>query len=205
MTGAGKPFTAHRVRSLRNHHKIPPATLRTPPPPGTERVTVARAASELGVSTATVHRWLREGFIIGEQMTRHAPWQIPITPELRARVRQHAPDGWLPLTDAANALGLARQTVLHKVQRAASSPRCTSNAGSEKACSRPRNRFAGRELRQAARDRTRTTATATQRLRGSGGPAAVCRGACVRGGCVCRAGHPKLWTLCPGTALCVSR
>ena len=24
VTGAGKPFTAHRVRSLRNHHKIPP-------------------------------------------------------------------------------------------------------------------------------------------------------------------------------------
>jgi hypothetical protein len=116
-TGAGKPFTAHRVRSLRNHHKIPPAPPRTPPPPGTERVTVARAASELGVSTATVHRWLREGFIIGEQMTRNAPWQIHITPELRARVRQHAPEGWLALTDAATALGLARQTVLHKVQR----------------------------------------------------------------------------------------
>ena len=50
-------------------------------------------------------------------MTRNAPWQIHITPELRARVRQHAPQGWLPLADAAAALGLARQTVLHKVQR----------------------------------------------------------------------------------------
>ena len=117
MTGAGKPFTAHRVRSLRNHHKIPPATPRTPPP-GTEAVTVAQAAKELGVSTATVHRWLREGFIAGEQMTRNAPWQIHITPELRQRVCQHAPDGWLPLGDAAAALGLARQTVLQKVQRA---------------------------------------------------------------------------------------
>jgi DNA invertase Pin-like site-specific DNA recombinase len=117
VTGAGKPFTAHRVRSLRNHHKIPPATIRTPPPPGTERVTVAKAATELGVSTATVHRWLREGFIIGEQITRNPPWQIHITPELRARVCQHAPEGWLALADAATALGLARQTVLHKVQR----------------------------------------------------------------------------------------
>jgi len=117
VTGAGKPFTAHRVRSLRNHHKIPPATIRTQSPPGADRVTVAEAAAELGVSTATVHRWLREGFIIGEQMTRNAPWQIHITPELRARVRQHAPEGWLPLADAATTLGLARQTVLHKVQR----------------------------------------------------------------------------------------
>ena len=116
LTGTGKPFTAHRVRSLRHHHGIPTAEPRTPAP-GTEAVTVARAAEELGVSTATVHRWLREGFIMGEQMTRNAPWQIHITSELRDRVRQHAPEGWLALADAAAALGLARQTVLHKVQR----------------------------------------------------------------------------------------
>jgi DNA invertase Pin-like site-specific DNA recombinase len=117
LTGAGNPFTADRVRSLRGHHKIPPPRPRTPRPAGTERVTVAEAAQQLGVSTATVHRWLREGFIIGEQTTPNAPWQIHITPELRARICQHAPDGWLPLADAAAALGLARQTVLHKVQR----------------------------------------------------------------------------------------
>jgi DNA invertase Pin-like site-specific DNA recombinase len=116
LTGAGKPFTAHRVRSLRHHHQIPAAEPRTPPS-GTDAVTVAQAAKELGVSTATVHRWLREGFITGAQMTRNAPWQIHITPELRTRVCQHAPEGWLPLADAAAALGLARQTVLHKVQR----------------------------------------------------------------------------------------
>ena len=117
LTGAGKPFTADRVRSLRSHHKIPSATVRTSPPTSTEQLTVAQAASELGVSTATVHRWLREGFIIGEQVTRNAPWQIHITPELRARICQHPPQGWLPLAETANALGLARQTVLHKVQR----------------------------------------------------------------------------------------
>lgn len=116
LTGAGKTFTAHRVRSLRHHHTIPTAEPRTPAP-GTEAVTVAQAAKDLGVSTATVHRWLREGFITGNQVTRNAPWQIHVTPELRARVRRNAPEGWLPLTEAANALGLARQTVLHKVQR----------------------------------------------------------------------------------------
>jgi biotin operon repressor len=80
-------------------------------------VTIANAAQELGVSTATVHRWLREGFITGEQITPGAPWQIRLTDELRERVCEHTPDGWLPLTDAAAALGVARQTVLHKVQR----------------------------------------------------------------------------------------
>ena len=115
-TGAGNPFTAHRVAGLRAHHKIPAAPVRPTGHDG-EMVTIAKAANELGVSTATVHRWLREGFITGEQITPGAPWQIRLADELRARVREHAPDGWLPLTQAADALGLARQTVLHKVQR----------------------------------------------------------------------------------------
>jgi biotin operon repressor len=115
-TGAGNQFTAHRVAGLRAHHKIPAAPVRANTHDG-EMVTIAKAASELGVSTATVHRWLREGFITGEQITPGAPWQIPLTNELRQRVCQHAPDGWLPLAQAAEALGVARQTVLHKVQR----------------------------------------------------------------------------------------
>ncbi len=115
-TGAGNPFTAHRVAGLRAHHKIPAAPVRPTAHDG-EMVTIAKAASELGVSTATVHRWLREGFIVGEQITPGAPWQIRLTDELRQRVCEHAPDGWLPLTQAAQALGVARQTVLHKVQR----------------------------------------------------------------------------------------
>jgi DNA invertase Pin-like site-specific DNA recombinase/biotin operon repressor len=115
-TGAGNTFTAHRVAGLRAHHKIPAAPVRPAAQDG-EMVTIATAASELGVSTATVHRWLREGFITGEQITPGAPWQIPLTNELRQRVCEHAPDGWLPLAQAAEALGVARQTVLHKVQR----------------------------------------------------------------------------------------
>jgi DNA invertase Pin-like site-specific DNA recombinase len=116
LTGAGNPFTAHRVAGLRAHHKIPAAAVRATTHDG-EMVTIATAAIELGVSTATVHRWLREGFIAGEQITPGAPWQIRLTDELRNTVCQHAPDGWLPLTRAAEALGVARQTVLHKVQR----------------------------------------------------------------------------------------
>ena len=115
-TGAGNPFTAHNVHGLRTYHKIPAAPVRPTAHDG-DMVTIAKAANELGVSTATVHRWLREGFITGEQITPGAPWQIQLTDELRQRVRPQAPDGWLPLTQAANALGVARQTVLHKVQR----------------------------------------------------------------------------------------
>jgi DNA invertase Pin-like site-specific DNA recombinase len=116
LTGAGNAFTAHNVHGLRTYHKIPAAPVRASIHDG-DMVTIAKAATQLGVSTATVHRWLREGFITGEQITPGAPWQIRLTDELRGRVCEHAPDGWLPLTRAAQALGVARQTVLHKVQR----------------------------------------------------------------------------------------
>ena len=116
LTGAGNQFTAHHVAGLRAHYAIPACPVRLTGQDG-DMVTIATAASELGVSTATVHRWLREGFIVGEQITPGAPWQIRLTDELRQRVREHAPDGWLPLAHAAKALGVARQTVLHKVQR----------------------------------------------------------------------------------------
>lgn len=115
-TGAGNQFTAHNVHGLRSYHKIPACPVRPASNDG-QIVTIAKAAAELDVSTATVHRWLREGFITGEQITPGAPWQIRLTNELRQRVCAKAPDGWLPLTDAAQALGVARQTVLHKVQR----------------------------------------------------------------------------------------
>jgi excisionase family DNA binding protein len=36
---------------------------------------------------------------------------------VRDRLTPEVPDGWLRLADAAKALGVARQTVLHKVQR----------------------------------------------------------------------------------------
>ena len=69
------------------------------------------------VSTSTIHRWLREGLLPGEQTTPHAPWRIRLTDEVRARFVPDVPDGFVPLAEAASLLGVARQTVLHKVQR----------------------------------------------------------------------------------------
>ena len=80
-------------------------------------VTITQAERMLSVSKATLYRWLRDGFITGEQLTPGAPWRIRIDQALRDKIRPDAPDGWLPLDQAANALGVARQTVLHKVQR----------------------------------------------------------------------------------------
>lgn len=69
------------------------------------------------MSKATVYRWLREGFVVGEQLTAGAPWRIRIDDDVRGRVVGEAPDGWLGLDEAAAVLKVARQTVLHKVQR----------------------------------------------------------------------------------------
>jgi len=113
-TGTGLPFTEARVRAARQRAGIPAAP---PPDPGSDVVTIDQAAAELEVSTATVRRWLRDGLLPGEQATPGAPWRIRLTDEIRRRFVPEVPDGFVPLAEAARALGCARQTVLQKVQR----------------------------------------------------------------------------------------
>ncbi len=118
-TGTGLPFTRSRVKTLRVSRGIPafqPETVG----PGSEDVvvvTVAEAERLLGVGKVTIYRWLRDGFITGEQLTPNAPWRIRIDQTVRDRVVPQVPDGWVGLDQAAAILGVARQTVLHKVQR----------------------------------------------------------------------------------------
>jgi excisionase family DNA binding protein len=113
-TGTGLPFTEPRVRYVRHAAGIPAAP---PPDPDSEVVAIAEAAARLGVSTSTIRRWLREGLLPAEQSTPHAPWRIRLTDEVRARFVPDVPAGFVPLDEAAKRLGVARQTVLHKVQR----------------------------------------------------------------------------------------
>ena len=113
-TGTGLTFTEARVRGIRQRAGIPA----TPPTdPNGETVTIQRAARELGVSAATIRRWLNDGLLPAEQTTPHAPWRIRLTDEARRRFVPDVPDGFVALNDAARLLGCARQTVLHKVQR----------------------------------------------------------------------------------------
>lgn len=119
-TGTGLPFTKSRVKSLRTSRGIPAHQ----PPDSVSGadddavvVSVAEAERLLGVGKVTIYRWLRDGFLTGEQLTANAPWRIRIDQAVRDRVRPDVPDGWVGLDEAAKALGMARQTVLHKVQR----------------------------------------------------------------------------------------
>ena len=112
----GQRFTASIVQGLRHHWGIP----RYQPPaesPQGELVTITKAAELLGVVPSTVHRWLADGFIAGEQPTPGAPWRIRVTDQLRARFVEQAPESWLPMLEATKALGVSRQTVLQRVKR----------------------------------------------------------------------------------------
>jgi DNA invertase Pin-like site-specific DNA recombinase len=113
-TATGRPFTATRVKSVRQRNRIPAAP---PPDPDADTITIEQAAAQLSASPATIRRWLRQGLLPGEQVTPAAPWRIRLTDEIRTQFVPTIPDGYLPLNEAAKRLGVARQTVLHQVQR----------------------------------------------------------------------------------------
>lgn len=115
-TARGDRFTANKVGNLRRYWKIPRFDPKSVPSEG-ELVTVQKAAEMLGVAPSTVHRWLADGFIAGEQITPGAPWRIRMTKELRARFVEDAPEGYIPMVDAMRLLGVSRQTVLQRVKR----------------------------------------------------------------------------------------
>ena len=80
-------------------------------------MTVAKAAQILGIATSTMHRWLADGFVGGEQLTPGAPWRIRISKEIRERFVEAAPEGYVPIVDAMRLLRVSRQTVLQRVKR----------------------------------------------------------------------------------------
>jgi DNA invertase Pin-like site-specific DNA recombinase len=115
-TATGLPFTANRVSSLRTHWKIP-CFERTQQPQDGECMTVEQAACALGLAPSTLHRWLNDGFIAGEQVTPGAPWRIRVNDELRSRFVEDVPEGYVTMIKATHLLGVSRQTILQRVKR----------------------------------------------------------------------------------------
>src|SRR6266702_2951402 len=117
-TARGLSYTASRVQSLRYHWHIPchQPDDNDQTPEG-EPLNVTAAARQLGIAPSTLLRWLNDGFVAGEQVTPGAPWRIRLTDQLRGMLADTAPDGWVPLGYATQALGVSRQTVLQKVKR----------------------------------------------------------------------------------------
>jgi hypothetical protein len=116
-TARGLSYTASRVQSLRYHWHIP---CHQPDgngqAPEGELLNVTAAARQLNIAPSTLLRWLNDGFVAGKQVTPGAPWRIR-TDQLRGMLADTAPDGWVPLGYATQALGVSRQTVLQKVKR----------------------------------------------------------------------------------------
>ena len=115
-TATGLSFTANRVSSLRTHWSIP-CFVPSQQANDAQCVTVDRAAQALGVAPSTLHRWLNDGFIAGEQITPGAPWRIRLDDELRARFVQNLPEGYVTMLKATHLLGVSRQTILQRVKR----------------------------------------------------------------------------------------
>lgn len=115
-TARGLSFTPSRVQSQRHHWKIPSYQPSNQPAEG-QPLNVTTAAKQLGITPSTLLRWLNDGFVAGEQITPGAPWRIRLTDELRGMLVDNTPDDWPTLHHASRALGLSRQTVLHKIQR----------------------------------------------------------------------------------------
>ena len=115
-TARGDRFTANTVGNLRRYWKIPRMEPSSIPPEG-ELVTVEEAAKILELAPSTIHRWLADGFIAGEQLTPGAPWRIQMSEELRARFEDEEVQGYIPIPKAIKLLGVTRQTVLQRVKR----------------------------------------------------------------------------------------
>ena len=117
-TASGLQFTRARVQSLRFANQIPAFRRESVTPEEDDVLVVGinQAQQILGVSKVTVYRWLRDGFIAGEQITPGGPWRIRIDAALRAKVVAEVPDGWVSLDSAAATLGVARQTVLDRIR-----------------------------------------------------------------------------------------
>jgi hypothetical protein len=115
-TGLGNAFTKEKVVSLRGHNRIPACSSLRAQDPREGPFNADEAARELGVSMTTIHRWLREGILAGQQITLGAPWRIVLTDDVRRRLAGgDAPAGWVGLTEAARRLGLSKSHVAYLV------------------------------------------------------------------------------------------
>ena len=115
-TACGHEFTSDRVGNLRRNWNIPKFDGNSSPPDICELVTIQKAADILDVAPSTIHRWLADGFIAGEQVTPGAPWRIRMTEELRSQFVKQAPDGYVTMKEAKSILDVSRQTVLQRIK-----------------------------------------------------------------------------------------
>ena len=115
MTAYGHRFTAMHVGNLRRHWNLgrfDPATRST----DGELVTIREAAERLEMAPSTLHRWINDGFIAGEQLTPGAPWRIRITRNCSPASSNRPRRDTSRCRTQTRILGVSRQTVLQRVK-----------------------------------------------------------------------------------------
>jgi excisionase family DNA binding protein len=107
QTGAGHAWTQSRVTGLRSHHHIPAFDRRVD---RAALLTMADAATRLGVSATTVRRLITRGLLPATQPVREAPWAIRLEDLDREAVQRTVAairrGGALPRTRATAQLSL---------------------------------------------------------------------------------------------------
>ena len=112
----GLPLTAHRVACLRLQHGI--ECYRASNDRNSSGVSVDEAARRLQVHQHTIYLWIRAGLIKADQVTDGAPWTVYLTGDDLVRLTaEDAPQGWLPLREAAAQLGVSAQSVTNWVKQ----------------------------------------------------------------------------------------
>jgi DNA invertase Pin-like site-specific DNA recombinase len=83
------PFTSKLLWMLRHEWQIPAAKHSGDNPQQWEdgSYSIEGAASVIGVHTSTIHIWLRNGRLRGEQLRKGAPWRIPLAEEQISALR----------------------------------------------------------------------------------------------------------------------
>lgn len=115
QTATGLTFTVKRVRSLRERYGIPARG--KPKDADSPTVSVSVAAGELGVSAASLYRWIGQGLIAAEQAGAGAPLRVRLDATVRAKFRETVPDGYVSAAEARRKLGVSRQTLWSRIRR----------------------------------------------------------------------------------------
>ena len=115
----GLLFSTSLVRDLRHRHGVPAYRK---PSAGEEEdgelLSVKEAARELGISDSTLYRWINAGILPGVRPdVSGAPLRVRMGADFRSRFHLDPPEGFVPLWEAMQRLGVSRQTIW---QRAAS-------------------------------------------------------------------------------------
>ena len=113
----GLCFSASLVRTLRRRNGVPAYRKSAA---GEEEdgdiLSVKEAAQELGVSYATLYRWINAGILPSIRPdVPGAPLRIRLNANFRGRFYLDPPEGFVPLREAMQRLGVSRQTIWQRV------------------------------------------------------------------------------------------